>query len=108
MVSLALLGLLLAMPLHESQPSLNSLHILKKENDLLLIWAKQHELLNEKTMLQDLEFAFPGKSAEIFFDGKKTEIGKPGLESISSKAVFFDRHSERHEITLIVFKQQIS
>ena len=104
-VSMALLGLLLAMPLQESKASLNDLHVFKKENDLLIIWAKQHDSLNREKALQDFKFAFPGKSAEIFFDGKKIAIGKPGLESVASNAVFFDRQMKRHEIRLVVFKQ---
>ncbi len=105
LVSMALLGLLLAMPLQESRASLLDLHIFKKENDLLLLWAKQYDSLGEEKMLQDFLFAFPGKSGEIFFDGKRTAIGKQGQESIASEAIFFDRQMKRHEIRLVVFKR---
>jgi len=102
-VSLALLGLLLAMPLHENKPNLANLHAFKKENDLLLLWAKQPEL-NEAQMLQDFKFAFPGKSGLIVFGGKELAIGKQGGKSVSSKAVFFDKHLKKREMRLTVFK----
>lgn len=103
-VSLALLGSLLAMPLHDSNTNLNDLHVFKKENDLLLHWAKT-DSLNEETIEQEFKFAFPEKSGEIFWNGKKISIGKQGKESISSKAIFFDKSLQEQEIILIVFKQ---
>jgi len=106
--SLALLGSLLAMPLHDGSPDLNDLHVFKKENDLLLHWAKTSGSLDEERIVQEFKFAFPGKSGEISWKGKKISIGKPGKESIGSKAVFFDAQTEKREMALIVFKQDFS
>ena len=106
-VSLLLLGLLLAMPLQARQPSLNDLHIFKKENDLLLLWAKQGSGLTLQRMAQDFKFAFPGKSGEMFLDGERIAIGGSGRESVASKAVFFDK-GKKHGIRLVVFKQDFS
>jgi len=107
-VSMALLGLLLALPMQIEQPSLNDLHLFKKENDLLLLWVKRQGLLSEEQMVEEFKFAFPGKSGEIFLDGKKLEIGKEGREAVASKAVFFDGFGKKHEIGLTVFKQDFS
>lgn len=106
--SLALLGSLLAMPLHNSSLDLNELHVFKKENDLLLHWAKTNASLDAKTIEQEFKFAFPGKSGKILWNGKKISIGKPGEESVGSKAVFFGKGMQKQEITLIVFKQDFS
>lgn len=108
MVSLALLGCILAMPLHGSGLDLNDLHIFKKENDLLLHWAKTGDSLDEKRIEDEFRFAFPEKSGQIHWNGKSTSIGKAGKESVSSKAVFFGKNLEKQEITLIVFKQDFS
>ena len=105
-ISMLLLGLLLAMPLYEGRPGLYDLHVFKKENDMLLLWARQPERLSEAQLLQDFEFAFGGKSGLIVWNGKSIAIGK-GEESVSSKAVFFDRQMKRHEIRLVVFKQDL-
>lgn len=104
-VSIALLGVLLALQFQQEAPGLIDLHTFKKENDLLLWWARQGELPNENGMRQDFEFAFPEKSCEIRFDGKKISIGNGNGEGIAASAVFFDRQLKAHEITLIVFRQ---
>ena len=103
-VSLALLAILVSMPLYENQQSLGNLQIFKKENDLLLIWAKDIENLNEERAVLDFEEAFPGKNGEIFFNGKKLAVGKKGLEAVSSNAVFFDKNLERKELGILVYK----
>jgi len=104
-LSMALLGILLASPLPEAMPGLENLHLFKKENDLLLLWARQFDSVNERVLREDFEFAFPGKSGEITLDGKKLAVGKKGRESVSSEAVFFDRHMQAHKIRLVVFKK---
>ena len=64
-ISMALLGILLSMPLQESRIGLENLYIFKKESDLLLLWAKEGapEL---KRMKADFELAFPEKSGIVF------------------------------------------
>lgn len=108
LTSLALLGMLLAMPLQENKPGLENLHILKKENDLLTIWAKTWGEMDQARAIREFGFAFPKTGGAITLDGKKTEIGKQTGESVSSKAVFFDQHMQKHEITLVVFKPEPS
>ena len=103
-VSMALLGLLLAMPLQTGQPSLNNLHVFKKANDLLLLWAREYDSLTEAKLLQDFGFAFPGKAGKIVWNEKTVSVGRQGQESISSQAVFFDRHGQKQKILLVVFK----
>lgn len=108
LISLSLLALLLSMPLQETSLSLNSLHVFKKESELLLFWVREWEELGEKDFVAGFEFAFPGKSGEIFLDGKKLSVGKKGLEGIANSVVFFDRKLQRHELTIVVFKQDFS
>jgi len=105
-VSMALLGILLSSPLQESKPGLENLHIFKKESDLLLLWTKDYtpEL---KEMKEDFELVFPGKSGTIYFDGKKIEIGEFAEKAISSKIIFF-RQMQKHELRIIVFKNDFS
>lgn len=105
-VSMALLGILLSSPLHESRPGLENLHIFKKESDLLLLWIKDG-VPELKKMETDFELAFPGKSGEIYFDSKKVEIGKPSKTTISSKVIFF-RQMQKHELRIVVFKNDFS
>lgn len=102
---LALLGMLFAAGAGLERPGFLDLHLFKKENDLLLAWAKQYSSLNEARIVNDVKFAFPGKSALVFFDGKKFSVGKAGPESVASGAVFFDKEMKRHELRLVVFKQ---
>ena len=104
-ISMALLGILLSMPLQESRPGLENLHIFKKESDLLLLWAKAPVKFEE--MEKDFEMAFPNKSGAIYFDGKKIAIGKPTGKAISSKVIFF-RQMKKHELRLVVFKNDFS
>ncbi len=104
-ISMALLGILLSMPLQESRPGFENLHIFKKESDLLLIWAKSPVKFEE--MKKDFEKAFPGKSGAVYFDGEKIAIGKPAGKAISSKVIFF-RQMQKHELRLVVFKGDFS
>jgi len=103
-VSLLLLGLLLSTPLHESNESLSNLHVFKKENDLLLLWAGQWPDLSEKQIVQDFEFAFPGKAGQVFWKGKTIEIGAKGEDAIASEIVFFDRFAQKQSLGIVVFK----
>ncbi len=103
-VSLALLGLLISMPLQQEKTSLSDLHLLQKENDLLVLWAKRFDYIDIERMKQEFEFAFPEKKGEIIVDWQVIEIGKKGNKAVSSKAVFFNKNLERHEIRLVVFK----
>jgi len=105
-VSMALLGILLSMPLQESRQGLENLHIFKKESDLLLLWAKE-DMPELKGMKADFEKAFPNKSGEIYFDEEKIAIGEQAGEAISSKAIFF-RQMQKHELRLVVFKNDFS
>ncbi len=105
-ISMALLGILLSSPLQESRPGLENLHIFKKESDLLLLWTKEY-LPELKGMKADFEKTFQNKSGAIYFNGKKIAIGKPTSESISSKVIFF-RQMQKHELRLVVFKNDFS
>ncbi len=105
-VSMTLLGILLSSPLQESIPGLENLHIFKKESDLLLLWTKE-PALELKKMEADFELAFPEKSGEIYFDNKKIKIGEPTKTTISSKVIFF-RQMQKHELRIVVFKNDFS
>ena len=107
-VSMALLGILLSSPLQESRPGLENLHIFKKENDLLLLWTKD-ETPELKEMEKDFELVFPGKSGTIYFNGEKIAIGaeKSSSKAISSKIIFF-RQMQKHELRIVVFKNDFS
>ena len=107
-VSMALLATLLSMPLQENIQSFSDLHLLKKENDLLLIWAKGFERTGIEQMAVDFEEAFPGKTGVVSIDGKELAVGKKGVEAIASNAAFFDRQMQRHELSLVVFKEDFS
>ena len=103
-VSLALLGLLISMDFHAEGESLMGLHVFKKENDLLLAWVKGFDSFSGEKAVQDLAFAFPGKSCSLFVDGQKILEGK-GSEGISAGVKFFGKNLELHELSLIVFNQ---
>lgn len=105
-ISMALLGILLSMPLQESKPGLENLHIFKKESDLLLLWAKE-PVPELKGMEIDFEKAFPNKSGTIYFDEEKIAIGESTGKAISSKVIFF-RKMQRHELRIVVFKNDFS
>ena len=107
-MSLAFLGLLLSIPVPENSQSLNELHVFKKANDLLIIWAADFENLNREKIIQDFEKAFPGKSGEIFFGAERIVAGNPKGEAVSSQAVFFVSSLERKEIRLVVYKGYFS
>ena len=97
------------MPLQENTQSFSDLHLLKKENDLLLIWAKGFERTGIEQMAVDFEEAFPGKTGVVSIDGKELAIGRrKGVEAIASNAAFFDRQMQRHELSLVVFKEDFS
>jgi len=104
-ISMALLGLLLSVPLQETRPGLENLHIFKKENDLLLLWTKNTVKLEE--MKKDFETAFPNKSGTVYFDAEKIAIGEPTEKAISSKVIFF-RQMQKHELRIVVFKNDFS
>lgn len=101
---LTLLGMLLATEVQVEEPSMLDLHLFKKENDLLLAWAKGFGNLTEADMEKMFSEAFPGKSGEIFVDGKKIAVGRPGKESVAAGAKFFGGNLELHELRLVVFK----
>ncbi len=105
-ISMALLGILLSSPLQESRPGLENLHIFKKESDLLLLWTKD-DTPELKEIAADFELAFPEKSGAIYFDGKKIEIGEFAGKAISSKVIFF-RQMQKHELRIVVFKNDFS
>lgn len=108
-VSMAMLAALLSMPMQENtSQGFSDLHTLKKENDLLLIWAKSHEKTGIEQMAGDFEDAFPGKAGIVSIDGEQVVIGKKGVEAIASNAAFFDRQMQRHELSLVVFKENLS
>lgn len=119
MSCLALLGMLLVSSTPLERPSLLDLHLFKKENDLLLAWAKGFDGLSEAAMEDDFSRAFPGKFGEVFVDGKKIVVGEkpsPGFGGkkefvcgagggvVASSARFFDRNVKLHELRLVVFK----
>ncbi len=104
-LSMALLVSLLAFPLPQQSSYLNDLHVFKKENDLLSIWQMQGSSLNAGQMQGDFRFAFPGVSGKIVLDGTETTVGEGGKAGIASEIVFFDGLMQRHEIKLVVFKQ---
>ena len=76
LTSIALLALLISMPLQEKETGLEDLQLFKKENDLLIIWAKRFDWIGEEQIRQELEFAFPGKEAIIIIDGTVVLSGK--------------------------------
>ncbi|MDP2973801.1 MAG: hypothetical protein Q8N60_02005 [Candidatus Diapherotrites archaeon] len=104
-LSMVLLVSLLAFPLPQQSSYLNDLHVFKKENDLLLLWQQQGSSLNLEQMQRDFQFAFPGLSGKIVFDGIEKPVGTGKNESIASEIAFFDGLMQRHEIKLVVFKQ---
>jgi len=101
---LALLGLLLVTGVPVERQGLLDLHLFKKENDLLLAWAKGFDGLTELEMRQMFSEAFPGKAGEIFVGRKRIVVGKPGKESVATSAKFFGKGLELHELRLVVFK----
>jgi len=103
-VCLALLGLLLVTEVPVERHSLLDLHLFKKENDLLLAWAKGFGGLTELEMRQMFSEAFPEKAGEIFVDGKRIAVGRPRGESVAASAKFFGKSLELHELRLVVFK----
>jgi hypothetical protein len=104
-LSMALLVSLLAFPLPQQSSYLNDLHVFKKENDLLSLWQMQGNTLNAEQMQGDFRFAFPGVDGKIVLDGIETTMGESGKAGIASEIVFFDGLMQRHEIKLVVFKQ---
>jgi hypothetical protein len=107
-VSMALLASLLSMPMQESGQGFSGLQMLKKENDLLLLWARGHESTGLAKMGIDFKKAFPGKSGIVSMDGTELAIGTRGTEAVASSVSFFDRQMQRHELSLVVFKGNFS
>jgi hypothetical protein len=103
-VCLALLGMVFLAVAPVERPSLLDLHLFKKENDLLLAWAKGFDGLSEGKMREMFSEAFPGKAGEMFVDGKRIAVGKPGKEAVAAGAKFFDKHVKLHELRVAVFK----
>ncbi|RLG18090.1 hypothetical protein DRN67_04555 [Candidatus Micrarchaeota archaeon] len=101
-ISLLLLGALLALETPKEKPGLTELHILQKENDLLRTWLLEGSF-DEKAMEQDFLALFPNSAGIISMDGKETIVGRRGSTAIASRLVFFDSALEKHEIELIVF-----
>lgn len=102
-LTIALLGILLTTPIQQTKASLMDLHIYKKENDLLILWAKAGGT-DEKTAREGFETAFPDKSGKIVIDDMEVKIGKQGKESLASGTMFVDKKLEEHELRVIVFK----
>jgi hypothetical protein len=86
-------------------PSMQELHLLQKEHDLLKVWAKKGVPPIEE-MANDFELAFPKKSGEISVNGRTVKIGKTGGEkAVSSEMLFFDSGMEKTRVSLRVFNQ---
>ncbi len=103
--SLAVLSLLVSVPLHSKEPDFANLQILKKEHDLLILWASE-QVSSLEEMEKDFVQAFPGKSGTVFLDKETRAIGKPCREAVSAKGFFFDSSFRKREIGLVLFKDQ--
>ena len=101
-LSLIVLTMLLLSVQPEKTPSLENIHIVQKEHDLLLLWAKNRPVSIEE-METDFGTAFPEKNGELELGEFSKTIGIAGKEAIASEAIFFDSTGKGTVIAVKVF-----
>ncbi len=100
---LMLIAVVVSMPRTE-QPNLETLHILQKEHDLLLIWAKTWPVQPDE-MEGDFRKLFPGKNGAVELNTDLREIGALEGEIVSSEMHFLDRSGNWNRVVVYVVKK---
>ena len=103
-ISLLVLALVIIAPFGQQQPDLDELHLLQKEHDLLLLWAR--ERAGAEQVQKDFSFVFPSLSGEAQLNGEKIKLGtyeKNFSRKSAAAILFLSDFLELEELRLTVF-----